>query len=218
MRKQLLTAAIGRHESRFRELHDGRFREYAAHWGFEYRPCFGPVDVSPHHHLYWSKTRLIQDSLAELDDGDLVVWLDADILIVRGDVEVTTSKSLGITYDVWDPSNFPRTWKDDQLFGASRLNVGVLAVRNNALMRDLFQRAHANTMFDATPWPDQIALVHEMQRSTLQEMDQHFEIIPRCLNVTLGMSVPPEEIRFRHFAGEFHLGWDPAAAAKPIIF
>lgn len=217
MKKYLLTAAIGKHEQRFKEMHDSRFNEYARHWNFEYIPHFAPLDLEPHSNLYWSKMKLILQLLNATNDGDLIVWLDADVCIVQGDIELTTSKDVGITFDVRSSSN-PPDLSDDLIFGLNRLNVGVMAVRSNDFTRKFFKNVFDNTRFDYTTWPDQIAFVTEMQSLPNEEISKHFEILPSCLNVTLESRIAPEDVRFRHFAGEFHLGWSQEMIDRPIVF
>ncbi|MBI5722725.1 MAG: glycosyltransferase family 9 protein [Planctomycetes bacterium] len=171
-----------------------RFREYAKHHGFEYRQITEYEKLNRPQPT-WIKTHYVLRLLDELADGDLIAYLDADIAIVRGDVELTTLKSVAFARD-----------------SAGMINYGVFAARVCPFTREFFKKVHERTDCDAHPFLDNQALINTLDELPKDEFDRHVEFLPNCLNVTIIAGEVPtheqylknpcdEPVRFRHFAG-----------------
>ena len=88
-KKILFSVGVDRLESKFRKLSSPLFREYALFYDFEYHEIteYLPLNRKPH----WIKIDYILKLMNLLNYGDLIAFLDADIAIFRGDIELTTS-------------------------------------------------------------------------------------------------------------------------------
>jgi ADP-heptose:LPS heptosyltransferase len=218
-RKVLFSVGVGWLEKQFTTLTSPRFREYAQHHGFEYHEI-SEYEPLPHPAPHWIKVHYALKLLNQLEPGDLIAFLDADIAIVRGDIELTTTKSLAIGKD-----------------SAGIINSGVWAVRVDEFSIRLFETVWKNTESDNHPWQDNLAFIHAIEGFTDKEKERHVEILPNCLNVTLtendvndwpefdgykafiadNMLNPCKDaIRFRHFAGG--QPWFQKYFSKPVMY
>jgi hypothetical protein len=88
-RRLLLTAAGPTMRSVLHELALPTFQAYAARWGYAVRAVDLPRDGAGAdqgaQQAKWAKLDLLRHAL---DDHDLVLWLDADVLVLRTDEDV----------------------------------------------------------------------------------------------------------------------------------
>ncbi len=208
-KKVLFSVGVELWEGRFKHLTSPRFQEYAQYYGFEYRA------ISEYENLqgrtpHWIKIHYILKLLKELKSGDLIVYLDADIVIVRGDIELATSKSI----------SFAKS-------SSGNVNSGVIVVRVNEFSQEFFQAVWDRKDCDNHKLQDNLAVLKVLDKLSEQEKEQHLEILPNCLNVTLvkGEYSPydkyltnpcQEPIRFRHFASMQPLY--QKYFSRPVIF
>ena len=187
-----------------------RFKEYARYWGFEYHEItqYEAIDHEPQG--YWIKFHYANKLLKSLKDGDLISFLDADISIVRGDVALTTKKSVGLTFD-----------------SAGVLNAGLFAVRVNDFSRWFFEKVYNRRDTDDHPLIDNMAVLKTLEELSPNQKEAHIEVLPNYLNVTRIENELPSfnrnltnptilPVRFRHFAGG--QPWLQKYFDKPIDF
>jgi glycosyltransferase involved in cell wall biosynthesis len=193
-RQILFSVGVARLEADFKRFTSPRFREYANHHGFEYQEIT-QYDAVSERQPHWIKIHYALKLFQELSPGDLIVFLDADIAIVRGDLELKTYKSIAFAKD-----------------SSGLINSGVWAVRVNEFSKRFFEAVWNRTDCDEHPWQDNLAVMKVIDELSPEEQEKHIEILPNCLNVTLvkgeyplydiHLKQPPSEpIRFRHFAG-----------------
>ena len=192
-KKILFSVGVDRLESKFRKLSSPRFREYALFYDFEYHEIteYLPLNRTPH----WIKIDYILKLMNLLNYGDLIAFLDADIAIFRGDIELTTSKSIGLAKD-----------------SSGIFNTGVIAVRVNDFSRKFFEAVWNRTDCFEHDWQENLAVIKLLDNFSKVEIEKHIDILPNSLNVTLIYGEYPlydkfisnpckEPVRFRHFAG-----------------
>lgn len=89
-RRAIVTAAGPSMRGVLHELALPTFARYADRWGWDLLPCDLPTDGACADPLAqgakWSKIRLLRAALA---DHPLVLWLDADVLVLRQDEDIT---------------------------------------------------------------------------------------------------------------------------------
>ncbi|NEQ74918.1 MAG: hypothetical protein F6K22_14575 [Okeania sp. SIO2F4] len=165
-KKILFSVGVDKLESKFRKLSSPRFREYASFYDFEYHEItdYPSLDRKPH----WIKVHYILKLMNQLNDGDLIAFLDADIAIVRGDIELTTSKSIGLSKACGDV-----------------FNTGVIAVRVNDFSRKFFEAVWNRTDCFEHLWQENLAVIKLLDNLSEAEIEKHIEILPNSLNVTL---------------------------------
>jgi hypothetical protein len=143
----------------------------------------------------WDKIRLIQMMLAS--GAELVVWLDADTLIVRPEVDVRTALQDGAPIGM---CRNPAPW-EDQLW---HYNSGLIVVRNARAARWFFDEVWRIGPVGNHPWQEQ-ARINELAR-------QHANFVQRLddkWNCTKGVNpVRNPIIRAWHGQG--------AKAVKPM--
>jgi len=118
-----------------------RMQAYAARHGYDFR--FTQTDEHRGRKPNWIKITLIRKALAE-DPHDLVVWIDADAVIVRLDAELhellPSDADLGM---VWHGGDGP----DGKLNrDPAHFNNGVIIIRNGEWARDHFRRVDENPL------------------------------------------------------------------------
>ncbi len=145
--KALLTFATGRH----RELLDvarPSFEYYAETHGYELLVpdrCVLPSDRTPH----WAKVALMEEALS---DHDLVVWLDADTMIVdftrdiAGDLLDTDFQGLVLEQFAW-------RWNP---------NTGVWAMRSEQRSASFLEEVWDLGALERFIWPDQGAVMQTL--------------------------------------------------------
>lgn len=193
-RKILFSVGVGRLEVNFKEFTSTRFREYAHYHGFEYQ-AISQYDGVSKRQPHWIKIDYALKLINELQPGDLIAFLDADISILRGDIKLNTYKSIAFAKD-----------------SSGIINSGVWVVRVNEFSKRFFEAVWNRTDCDEHPWQDNLAVLKVLDGLSPEEKENHIEILPNCLNVTLVKGECPiydiniknpclEPIRFRHFAG-----------------
>jgi hypothetical protein len=190
-KKYLVTIALLRHEDFFKKYYADRWQAYADHWGFEFRPFYSwPLETNKHKSLMWIKELAVLEVMKEAAEGDIIAFIDADVFPIRGDLELTTEKSLRFVDD-----------------GRGNFNFGVFIVKNNEWARSLIQRIYDRNDCDDHGWQDNQALI--LERKAIFQKPQgdaewyyHVEQLPWTMNATPPHSPPPAEIRFKHFAGD----------------
>jgi hypothetical protein len=139
--------------------------DYAERHGLTYCCFRGPVQLE--RHPFWDKIRLIQMTLAA--GFDFVVWLDADTLIVRPDVDVRSA--LGGEAPIAMCRN-PLPWRDQPW----HYNAGVIMVRNTGAARWFFDEVWRAGHVDHHPWQEQ-ARINELTRkheNLVQRLDDQW--------------------------------------------
>lgn len=218
-RKILFSVGVDRLKNQFKELTSPRFRVYAMHHGFEYHEIT-EYEPLPHPAPHWIKIHYALKLLYQLEPGDIISFLDADIAIVRGDIELITSKSLAISLD-----------------SAGVINSGVWSARVNDFTIKFFEKVWKDLECDNHPWQDNLAVIRAIESLTDEEKQQHLERLPNCLNVTLlkddkdewtefsgyedfilknSLNPCDDAVRFRHFAGS--QPWFSKYFSRPIVF
>jgi len=193
-RQILFAVGVGRLEANYKEFSSPRFREYANYHGFEYQGITqnnAGINRQPH----WIKIHYVLKLINELQPGDLIAFLDADLSIVRGDIKLNTYKSVAFAQD-----------------SSGIINSGVWVVRVNEFSKRFFEAVWNRNDCDEHPWQDNLAVLKVIESLSPEDKETHIEILPNCLNVTLVKGEVPvydiniknpclEPIRFRHFAG-----------------
>lgn len=210
IRKILFSVGVGKLASDFQRFTSPRFKEYAEYHGFEYHEITKYESIPNHPQPHWIKIDYVLKLLETLNPGDLIAWIDADVAIVRGDIQLNTSKSLAFAKDSW-----------------SVINTGVWVAKVNEFSKRFFTAVFNRTDCDNHKWQDNLAVLKVIEELSLEEIEEHIEILPNCLNVTVVKGELPqydqhldnpclEAIRFRHFAGG--QPWFEKYFAQPIIF
>lgn len=193
-RKVLFSVAVGELAAEFKQFTSPRLQEYANYYGFEYREIT-EYDSLTDRKPNWIKIDYVLKLLNELQTGDLIAFLDANIAVVRGDIELNTYKSIGLAKD-----------------SSGAIDSGIWVVRANEFSKRFFEAVWRQNQCDRSPFSEQMALQKVVVELSPQEQENHIEILPNCLNVTLVKGEFPvydiyrknpclEPIRFRHFAG-----------------
>ncbi|HBE16397.1 MAG TPA: hypothetical protein DDW51_01970, partial [Cyanobacteria bacterium UBA11367] len=208
-RKVLFSVGVGELAAEFQQFTSPRFQEYANYYGFEYREIteYGSLNEKKQE---WIKIDYVIKLLSELQTGELIAFLDANIAIVRGDIELNTYKSIGLAKD-----------------SSGALDSGIWVVRVNEFSKRFFEEVWNQNEGDSSPFSEQMALQKVVLELSPQEQENHIEILQNCLNVTLVKGEFPvydiyrknpclELIRFRHFAGG--QPWIGKYFSQPVIF
>jgi hypothetical protein len=120
--------------------------------------------VQTDRHPFWDKIRLIQMMLAA--GYELVVWLDADTLVVRPEVDVRTALQDGAPIGMCR-NDLP--WQDLPW----HYNAGVIFVRNTGSARWFFDEVWKAGYVDHRAWQEQ-AKINELARKhtdLVQQLD-----------------------------------------------
>jgi hypothetical protein len=138
MRKALCSIGAGPHEALL-AVSEPTFRDYAARHGYE---VITSTAADPARPPAWAKVPLLR---ATLDDFDVVLWIDADAVIVdpREDIaaELAPQAQLGLVRHGDVP------------------NTGVMVWRSGEFARSLLEATWANTRFLHHPWWENAALL-----------------------------------------------------------
>jgi hypothetical protein len=153
--------------------------------------------VAPERPPSWDRIPLLR---ALLDEYELVVWIDADAILVDvgADIaaELPPGADLGLVEHRWEG-------------GARRsANAGVMVVRNTPWARALLERIWAAERFVEHPWWENAALLEELgyvvpadlsppYRRDGAEQPSELAIIDPAWNSTAGESAAPHP-RIRH--------------------
>jgi hypothetical protein len=142
VRKALCSIGAGPHEALL-AVSEPTFRAYAERHGYE---LITSTAAHPERPPAWAKVPLIRDTLASYD---LVVWIDADAVIVDGSEDIVAALE-----------------PDAQLAlvrhrreGVLIPNTGVMVWRSGDLSRGLLERVWASTRFIDHPWWENAALL-----------------------------------------------------------
>jgi lipopolysaccharide biosynthesis glycosyltransferase len=126
-------------------------KEYAGRHGYEFRVFQRDNCARPQG---WTKIEPILDVLA--DGFDFVLWLDADTLVARKDVDILAAAQPGAhLHMVWhdfDPRQFPEP---------PHFNSGVMLIRSSEWARSFFTRVWETNRLPHH-WHDQAAILHHL--------------------------------------------------------
>jgi hypothetical protein len=175
------------------ELHNA----YAARHTFTFCCIRGPVQSD--RHPFWDKIRLIQMMLAA--GYELVVWLDADTLVVKPEVDVRTALRDGAPIAM---CRNPIAWEGLPW----HYNAGVIFVRNTGPARWFFDEVWRAGNVDPRAWKEQ-ARINELARKHA-DLVQQLEDKWNCAQVN---SVRNPIIRAWHGQGANALKLMSAAVA-----
>lgn len=214
VKKILLTGLVGekaKHDG-LAELHRknlSRLKLYADRWGFELVDFDGYTDKqngyqSPGRHKgssVWIKLGFHQIVSHEhhLHNGDCVVWIDSDSVLVRGDYDLTPRKDFVFSRE-------PR----------GTLNAGVMGWRVGDFSNRLISSTWNMLDEDILPglpadWVDQSAIITFLSRLSRWERFRHVGYYPPYVNCTGKCELMPEAIYrkmvIRHFAGNLPIEW-----------
>lgn len=88
----IIQAASGPHEALLK-LSERWHRAYALRHGFEYRAVYGPQQYK--WPAVWDKVSLLRDAAFNCEDGTVIIWLDADVLIEEPSTDLRTARPAG---------------------------------------------------------------------------------------------------------------------------
>jgi ADP-heptose:LPS heptosyltransferase len=126
------------------------YNAYAARHGLTYCCVRGPVQSQ--RHPFWNKIRLIQMMLAA--GFEFVVWLDADTLVVRPEVDIRSALRDGAPIAM---CRNPLPWRDQPW----HYNAGVIMVRNTGAARWFFDEVWRAGHVENHAWQEQ-ARINEL--------------------------------------------------------
>jgi hypothetical protein len=226
MTTHLITAAIdfkendSSYSTQFKHLFLPRQKAYADHHGMIYTSLF----TWPHNYIskedyfklhsapIWLEMVIMWKKLEEVPDGDVVIWIDADIAPLKGKRDLgDIKKNIAVAFDQPGGGFFKGPFLGP--------NLGLVSARACEFTRDFFKRSFLRT--DCEPWPFSSNMgtnltIGEYPRQVVLD---NFEELPRTMNVTLDQykaGVKEEDIEFKHFAGKEKL--DTKYFIKPVQF
>jgi ADP-heptose:LPS heptosyltransferase len=173
----LIQQASGVHLEMLKLTHD-LHNAYAVRHGLTYCCVRGPVQSD--RHPFWDKIRLIQMMLAT--GFEFVVWLDADTLVVRPEIDVRTALRDGPSIGMCQN---PLPWGDQPW----HYNAGVIMVRNTGTARWFFDEVWRAGQVDHHPWHEQ-AKINELthkNKNLVQPLHNKW-------NCTKGVNTTPRPI------------------------
>jgi galactosyl transferase GMA12/MNN10 family len=142
MRKALCSIGAGPHAALL-EISEPTFRAYAERHGYD---LVVGREADPRRPPAWSKVRMLQQLLAEFE---LVVWIDADAVIVDGRADIADDlepgKQLGLVEHHRGDDRIP--------------NTGVMVWRAGEFAHELLANVWSATRFIDHPWWENAALV-----------------------------------------------------------
>lgn len=142
MRKALCSIGSGPHEALL-AISEPTFRAFAERHGYDVITSSAPHPDRP---PAWAKVPLIRETL---DAYDLVLWIDADAVIVDDSEDIA---------DALDPDTqfaLVRHRRDDELIP----NTGVMVWRAGEFARDLLDAAWNRSRYIDHPWWENAALL-----------------------------------------------------------
>lgn len=208
MKKILLTGLVGEkanHEGLRELLHKNtpRLQRYCDVHGFELRILREPAPAGAGRHSghpVWIKFGHYKETLQyELDDGDCVVWVDSDVVLVRADYDLTPKHNFVFSTE-------PR----------GTLNAGIMGWRKCAFSTRLISSVWNMLDEDILPgfpagWVDQSGIITFLERLSVMEAFINVGFYPPYVNGTGKCELMPKEIYrklvFRHFAGNLPIEW-----------
>jgi hypothetical protein len=142
MRKALCSIGAGSHEALL-EVSEPTFRAYAERHGYD---LVVGREVDPRRPPAWSKVRMLQQLLAEFE---LVVWIDADAVIVDGNADIAGELEPDEQFGLVEHHR-----------GEERIpNTGVMVWRAGDFAHELLAKVWSATRFIDHPWWENAALV-----------------------------------------------------------
>lgn len=160
---RLLQCVCGRYTPLLKAV-EPHHAAYCKRWGFQYRPIYYPKCGKNH---WYSKHSTITNDLVEMSDGDLLIWLDLDALIVSFNEDV--SKAIPDGYDLaLCPVRF------DIAVRWGKYNVGAQWIRVSPETRAFYKLVQDTAQNDK--WIDQEVINRELPRSGLRvhDLDSRF--------------------------------------------
>jgi hypothetical protein len=142
VRKALCSIGAGPHEALL-AVSEPTFRAYAGRHGYE---VITSTAAPPERPPAWAKVPLIRDTL---ENYDLVLWIDADAVIVDGTEDIVAA--LGPDAQL----ALVRHRREGVLIP----NTGVMVWRSGDFSRGLLDRVWASTRFIDHPWWENAALL-----------------------------------------------------------
>jgi hypothetical protein len=115
------------------------FRDYAARHGYE---LITSSEVDPQRPPAWAKVPLLRETL---DRFDLVLWIDADAVIVDASLDIATELAPETQFGLVRHGEVP--------------NTGVMVWRSGDFARSLLDATWSNTRFLNHPWWENAALL-----------------------------------------------------------
>lgn len=182
----LCSLGVGTHEELLR-YSAPTFEDYASRHGYDVVIERNTVGLGARP-VSWAKLALIRDLL---DDHEVVVWIDADAVIVDP------------SDDIVRPGRTPIDLVSHRVGGADVPNSGVMVVRRSAATRRLLERVWQRTEFLHHPWWENAALIAELGGDP-----------------DVGLRTPRERVRARRWTRPLDHRWNsipPCPAADPAI-
>jgi hypothetical protein len=121
------------------------FRRYARKHGYELELHDEVVD--PSRPPAWSKVALIRRLL---DSNDVVLWLDADIVVVRSDRDIADEL----------PDDRFMAMVEHNVGGKANPNTGVMVIRSGEEAKRFFAEVWESTRYLEHRWWEQAAVMH----------------------------------------------------------
>ncbi len=155
-------------------------------------------------HPAWMKIPSIREALTE--EFDFVLWLDADALIVRSDVDVRTA--IHPTADLQLSWHGPETtdWQAPPEL-PPHFNAGVLLIRVSSWSKDFFARVWETGQLENAMWHDQSTMHHVLCCSNVFSLENwihpaksHVAHLDAAWNSIPGVATAPDPI-INHYAG-----------------
>src|SRR5262249_15368967 len=143
------------HDEAFRpiaELTIPRMQRYANRHGCDFRVV---TDVDRSRPGGWIKIPPIRQALAE--EFDFVFWIDADVLLIRDDVDIRSAARDGRDLHMSWMGPETMDWQAPSWL-VGHFNTGVMLIRNTGWSRDFFDRVWASTPLDH-PWWEQATIL-----------------------------------------------------------
>ncbi len=154
----------------------------------------------------WIKIPAIRQALDE--DFDYVLWLDADTLFIRHDIDIRSaispSADLHMTWHGPDTAD----WQAPSGL-APHFNAGVMLIRNAAWSREFFKRTWEIGQIGDHGWRDQATILHQLGYDNLLGLGPENPSQPDRTRVTRldaawnsipGIAIAPDPI-INHYAG-----------------
>jgi len=160
-------------------------RSYAAHHG--YRTVIETDVIDRQRPPHWSKIRLIERTFAKHPTCEWFFWIDADALIMRTDVPLSTLLDDEADFIVGDDPYEP-------------LNTGVFLIRNCRAAKALLRRAYAKTQY-LGHHPFEQAAITEVLRERVPGL--RVKVVPGRLFNSFAEQYQPGDF-VMHFAGRGH--------------
>ena len=155
-------------------------------------------------HPAWIKISSVCEALTE--EFDFVLWLDADALFVRNDVDVRTA--IHPTADLQLSWHGPETtdWQAPSDL-PPHFNTGVLLIRVSSWSKDFFARVWETGELENTIWHEQSTMHHVLGCGNVSSLENwihpersHVAHLDAAWNSIPGVATAPDPI-INHYAG-----------------